>query len=290
MNGTIESMRQKIERTKELGSVVRTMKALAASSIGQYEESVSALADYYRTVVLGLSICLGKEAVSPRRAVLNPIKTDIGAVVFGSDQGLVGQFNEMLTDFVSQELKNLPGEKKLWAVGERIYVRLLEEGLPVAGLFHVPNSVEGITPLVGKLLQKTGKGAFYLFHNRPLRTSAVYEQASIRMLPLDRKWIIEKTQRQWITDKLPEVLGDTEQTLSALIREYLFVTIFKACAESLAAENASRLAAMQRAEKNIGEMLEELQQTFHHQRQNAIDEELFDIVAGFEALKENGVL
>lgn len=287
MSGTMESMRQRIERTKELGSVVRTMKALAASSIGQYEESVRALADYYRTVVLGLSICLGREALSPEKAILSPVESNVGAVVFGSDQGLVGQFNEILTRFVVEELDRLPGQKKIWSVGERIHGRLLEEGLPVTGLFHVPNSVEGITPLVGKLLQKTGKDAFYLFYNRP-RTGAVYEQVSLRMLPLDRQWIREKTQRQWITDKLPEVLGNTEQTLSALIREYLFVTLFKACAESLAAENASRLAAMQRAEKNIGEMLEELQQIFHHERQNAIDEELFDIVAGFEALGGGG--
>lgn len=283
MSATIESMRQKIERTEELGSVVRTMKALAASSIGQYEDSVHALSDYYRTVLLGLSICLGREALHPQRAVLSSTGEVTGVVVFGSDQGLVGQFNEALTDFVANQLEEIGGEQKIWAVGERIYARLLDDGLPVKELFHVPNSVEGISPLLGQLLQKTRKGNFYLFHNRP-RSGAVYEQAALRLLPLDRKWILEKTQRQWITGMLPEVIGDRQQTLSALIREYLFVTMFKACAESLAAENASRLAAMQRAEKNIGEMLEELHQTFHRERQNAIDEELFDIIAGFEAL------
>lgn len=45
--------------------------------------------------------------------------------------------------------------------------------------------------------------------------------------------------------------GDTVQTLKALIREYLFMSLFLACADSLASENASRLAAMQRADKNI---------------------------------------
>jgi len=62
------------------------------------------------------------------------------------------------------------------------------------------------------------------------------------------------------------------------------VTSFRACAESLASENASRLAAMERADKNIDELLEHLHRTSHRLRQSSIDEELFDVVSGFEAL------
>jgi len=88
----------------------------------------------------------------------------------------------------------------------------------------------------------------------------------------------------WPTGNLPEVIGTGAATLSALMREYLFVSLFRACAESLASENASRLAAMQRAEKNIDELLEALNGKFHRLRQSAIDEELFDVISGFEAL------
>ena len=73
-------------------------------------------------------------------------------------------------------------------------------------------------------------------------------------------------------------------TLGALIREYLFISLFQACAESLASENASRLAAMERAERNIDELLENLHGTFHRLRQSGIDEELFDVISGFEAI------
>jgi F-type H+-transporting ATPase subunit gamma len=75
-------------------------------------------------------------------------------------------------------------------------------------------------------------------------------------------------------------------TLRALIREYLFISLFRACAESLASENASRLAAMQRADRNIDELLEQLKGTFHRLRQRGIDEELFDVISGFEALSK----
>jgi F-type H+-transporting ATPase subunit gamma len=79
-------------------------------------------------------------------------------------------------------------------------------------------------------------------------------------------------------------MGGGTETLRVLIREYLFVSLFRACAESLASENASRLAAMQRADKNIDELLETLNGTFQRMRQSGIDEELFDVVAGFEEL------
>ena len=79
-------------------------------------------------------------------------------------------------------------------------------------------------------------------------------------------------------------MGGGTTTLRALIREYLFISLFRACAESLASENASRLAAMQRADKNIDELLETLHGTFHRLRQSGIDEELFDVISGFEAL------
>ncbi len=61
MSDTLASLRRKIDGAGDLESVVRSMKALAAASIGQYEKSVLALADYYRTVELGLVVCLRKQ-------------------------------------------------------------------------------------------------------------------------------------------------------------------------------------------------------------------------------------
>lgn len=286
MSGTTESMRQRIDRTEAFGTVVHTMKALAASRIGQYEESVRALDQYYRTIRLGLTVCLRGQA--PRAFTLARPRPEsfTGAIVFGSDQGLVGAFNEALLEFALRRLAELPGEKRIWVVGERVHARLQEAGLTVEQRYAVPNTVDGITPLIGRLLAETTDGSLYIFYNRP-RSEAAYEPALLRMLPLDEHWLQDITGSEWPTAQLPEVLGDREPTLGSLIREYLFVTLFKACAESLTAENASRLAAMQQAEKNIAEMLEELKRTYHRVRQSTIDEELFDIVAGFEALKQD---
>ena len=123
----------------------------------------------------------------------------------------------------------------------------------------------------------------HLFYNRPT-SRAVYAPVSQRLLPLDESWRKKLVGLPWPTGNLPEVMGETTATLRALIREYLFISLFRACAESLSSENASRLAAMQRADKNIDELLEDLNGAFHRLRQSGIDEELFDVISGFEAL------
>ncbi len=159
MSETMESLRAKINRANDLQSVVRTMKALAASNIGQYEKSVSALDDYYRTVELGLGVCFREIALLPPPEGPKKQKSagSIGAVVFGSDQGLVGQFNDVITDYAVKELAALPGKAQVWAVGERVYSRLADAGLQLIGLFTVPNSVKAITPLIGQILLENEK-------------------------------------------------------------------------------------------------------------------------------------
>ncbi len=293
MSNTTESLRRKIASAGDLQSVVRTMKAVAASSIGQYEKSVQSLGDYYHTVELGLSVCL--RAAGPaafiRGATTRKVGASIGAVVFGSDQGLVGQFNDVVTDHAVRTLTGLTSKAQVWAVGERVHARLQDAGFPPASVFTVPNSIQAITSLVGQILvageahrSRGERSELHLFYNRPT-SGATYEPVSQRLLPLDEIWGQKLMEIPWPTKNLPEVLGDGTATLRALIREYLFVSLFRACAESLASENASRLTAMQRADKNIDELLVTLQGSFNRLRQSSIDEELFDVISGFDATR-----
>jgi F-type H+-transporting ATPase subunit gamma len=286
------SLRRKIGSAGDLESVVRTMKAMAASSIAQYENAVRSLEDYYRTVQLGLAASFRQDASATASTRVSQKEAGVtGAVVFGSDQGLVGQFNEVMVEFVLQTMEHLPGEKTVWAIGERIQSRFADTDLLAKESFALPNSISAITPLVGQILiemesqrQKGAVTQVYLFHNRP-KSGAIYTPVVQRLLPLDDLWRRDLAAIRWPTQNLPEVMNGGGQTLLALVREYLFVSIFRACAESLASENASRLAAMQRAEKNIDELLEDLNRTFFRLRQSGIDEELFDVVSGFEAMR-----
>ncbi|SFN34872.1 F0F1 ATP synthase subunit gamma [Salegentibacter flavus] len=293
---TLESLRRKLGGAGDLKSVVRTMKTMAASNIGQYESAVNSLGDYYRTVTLGILAFFSEQDINLKEEDLTSKKNDsksICAIVFGSDQGLVGPFNDSLSDFVSNSLQEFPGEKEIWVVGERIQFRLMDLGLNVTKLFSVPNSVNAITVLVREILIKSLENfeteemkEYYLFHNQP-KPPTGYKSVMQKLLPLEKKWLHVLDVQKWPTKNLPQVAGGKESTLKALIREFLFVSLFKASAESSVSENSSRLAAMQRAEKNIDEMLDDLGGKFHHRRQSAIDEELFDLISGFEALKED---
>ena len=268
------------------------MKALAASSIALYVSAVRALDDYTHSVELGLSVCLREQGAQAWQAgPMGDAKPAIGAILFGSDQGLVGRFNEVLTEFALQALDAMPGARtrKIWAMGERIHALLMDTGQE-AVLLPVPTSVHHITPLVGQMLveieaaQARGEAdEVHLFHNHP-GAGAVFRPVAQRLLPLDQQWRGRLLGLPWPSRVLPEVIGDTAAALSHFIRSYLFVRLYQACAESLASENASRLASMQRAEKNIEDILEVLNRKFHSLRQESIDEELFDVIAGYEAL------
>ncbi|MDO9027371.1 MAG: F0F1 ATP synthase subunit gamma, partial [Candidatus Roizmanbacteria bacterium] len=103
MSDTAASLRRKIASAGDLQSVVRTMKALAAANIGQYEQSARALAGYYRSIELGLGVCFrhGNPAVwlengNAQADAAN--STAVCAIVFGTDQGLVGRFNEVVAE------------------------------------------------------------------------------------------------------------------------------------------------------------------------------------------------
>ncbi len=294
---TLESIRNKTAGAKDLKSVVSAMKAMASSNIVQYQTAVSSLGDYYHTVALGIIAYFKAEkiqAISDQQKINknknNKDKT-ICAIVFGSDQGLVGQFNDSIADFVSTSLNALPGKKEIWAIGERVQLLLSDTGLNATTIYHVPNAVDEITQLVQQILSKSEESQekqsideFYIFHNQP-KPGSGYQHVMQRFLPLDEKWKDSLQELQWPTKLPPQIAGAARPTLLALISAYLFTSLFKACAESLASENASRLEAMQRAEKNIGDLLDGLNKKYHRLRQSSIDEELFDVVSGFEALK-----
>ena len=294
MSGTTESLTRKIAGAKDLEAVVRSMKALAASSIGQYSKAVHSLDEYYRTVELALAACLRQNGPTNLGQKKGPQhRQALGAIVFGSDQGLVGRFNEAIVEFALHTLKALPGPiAKIWPIGERAHSLMTDTGLATAGMLTVPSSVNAITALVGQILIEIEAASergeveeVYLFHNHP-KSGSTYEPACKRLLPLDLAWQQQLAAMPWPTKTLPEVIGGATSPLRAFIRGYLFVLLFQACAESLASENASRLAAMQRAEKNIDEILETLNRQLHRIRQESIDEELFDVISGYEALTD----
>jgi F-type H+-transporting ATPase subunit gamma len=291
---TPEALKRTIKSAQDLLGVVKTMKALAAVSIRQYQRSVESLADYNRTVEMGLQIVL-----KDRQGVAEPVRQGtkrLGAIVFGTDQGLCGQFNNLITQHAVQELDKTGFKKEdrfFIVVGVKAADILSDTGENVLEILTQPGSTAGITAMVQDITLLLEDWRFrrsvenmVLFYNEYL-SGAIYRPRTLKLLPVDKVWLTDLQKQKWDSRTLPTFNMDWERIFRSMIREYLFVSVYRAFANSLASENASRLAAMQNAEKNIEERLEELHVQFHRQRQMTITEELLDIVAGFEVLKES---
>jgi F-type H+-transporting ATPase subunit gamma len=289
---TLDILRRKIDTADDLRTIVRTMKALAAVSMRQYERAVASLAEYTRTVDMGLQAVLRLEAayLPPQPAVA---ESRLGLMVFGSDHGLCGRFNDqVVTTALSsmQELAPEPAQRSVFAVGTRAAAGLEEAGQAVQEAMPIPASLAGITPVVQTLViridtwrQQQRLGRLVVFHNRLLSGTA-YSPQAVPLFPIDLTRFQRPLAPPWPSRSLPLSTMESGRLLASLLRQRLFIALYRAFAESLASENASRLASMQAAERNIEERVEELQALFRYRRQHQITEELLDIVSGFEAL------
>ncbi|HML17812.1 MAG TPA: F0F1 ATP synthase subunit gamma [Bryobacteraceae bacterium] len=290
---TAETLRRAISVTTELYSVVKTMKALAGVNIRQYERAAHAVAAYNRTVEMGLQVALHHmppHAIPPRYAA----GRKLGAIVYGSDQGMCGQLNDQVVEHASLALKKLAArhdDQVIVAVGVRAAAQLEEEGRRVEQTVAVPASTSGIGAAVEQVLQKIEEWhsnrnveMVTLFYARPV-SGAWYRVRGVQLLPVDAQWIQGLRAKPWPSKVIPMFTLDERRLFQLLIHEYLFASLYRAFAESLASENASRLASMQVAEKNIEERLRVLNTDSRQLRQEIITSELLDIISSFEALR-----
>jgi F-type H+-transporting ATPase subunit gamma len=155
----------------------------------------------------------------------------IGGVAGGSDEGLVGQFNEVVAAYAIKTLATLPDDLKVRAIGERVHARLADAGLPLMGLFPVPTSVQAIIPVVGRNLLESethdspgDETELHLFYNRP--TSGVaYAPVSQRLLPLDENWRHKLAEVSWPTGNLFEVMVVAPRPCGHSSARFFFLTL-----------------------------------------------------------------
>ena len=288
----LERAKRRIKNTIELQSVVKIMKAISSANIHDYEMSVRSLAEYNTTIELGLQIILQNN-----KRLLTPKKLDekgrLGAVVFGSEQGLCGKFNDIVARYALDKMAEMQHEeRRILAVGGRVLARLEDVGQSVETHFSFSGDFQGITEVMGKVLARIDQwrlesnvNQIVLFYNRPIAGIAgSFSPQMAHLFPIDNRWFAGLAEKEWLSHCLPTYSMDTEMLFATLVREHLFFSLYRAFAESLASENSSRLSSMQAAERNIEEHLSKLLANYRKQRQEAISSELLDILTGYEAL------
>lgn len=289
---TLETLSASIKTTEGIQSIVRTMKSLSAASIHQYERAADAVAKYSDTVDRGLQVVLRDRDI-PHAGW----QTETGAggrsavIVIGSDRGMCGRFNDRIASFASTHLlqeQTAAGKPLLAVMGIRAVSRLSTEGHQADEIMALPGSAGGLArsaqeviAYIDRLSRAETVTQVDLIHNT--RTGGVGSApVARRLMPVAPGYLEGLAKKPWPSRSLPMFRMEAEALLRWLLREHIFVTIYRALAESLASEHASRLASMQNAEHNISDRQEELLASFRQKRQENITRELLDLIVGFE--------
>jgi len=291
----LEAIKRKIGSAQDLYSVVKTMKALAAVNIHYHARAVEAITEYHQSIEMGFQVLLKQKSEILKKPVLKKERR-MGVIIFGSQRGMAGKFNVMVANSFMEWEKAKAfdyAQLKIAVIGERAEEQLKEVDYQPAARIDFPESRYNLNSAIQELLVLVELWRFqekiddiYLFYNK-LTRGVIFEPFQFHLFPLDQEWLRELASRKWPSRNLPLYTLSWNQLFYSFIHQFFYISLYRAFIESMASENASRLTAMQKAEENIEERLDNLNAQFNRQRQNAITEELLDIVAGFEALAKS---
>ncbi len=284
----LQTIKKRIDSADNLQTIVSTMKAHASSSITEFQNAADASMKYREILDKGIYIILSKDKKT-RTSQKNKEGSTIN-VIFGSDHGLAGKFNERISSFALKNINQKEGDIII-IFGQQIFSRIKND-LDISKSLTVPQTKEGITSMVQKLLFEIDQyidrkpiKEVMLYYCKPAKKS-IFKEEKEKLFPIDLKKL-EKKQIEWESNSIPTYLISNERIFSDLIQQYYFITLYRSFCYSLASENASRLSSMQAAEKNIDERLDDLNEEYRRKRQNQITEEINDVISGFKSIKKS---
>jgi len=285
---TLELLSRRMTTLQSIRNVVRTMKTLSAVNAAPYDRAATSIKLFHETILRGLQVVLQQVDFPQESHAADKMSRIV--LVFGSDHGLCGGYNETVAKAALAGIALR--ECTVFAVGARMADALDALGVPVGRCFTPPASADGIGKLAGDVLIALDV-ARARAHGGEISVTTVHMQRDAQgmqvpsfrgLLPVEPEFLADLKARPWRSHSLPTFSMAPSALFGALIRNHIFASVFRAAAEAIAAENAARLALMQQAERSIDDRLSELLATMRSARQSEITNELLDVIAGFEAL------
>lgn len=284
----LQSMKKTIDTASNLYSIVNTMKAHASTNIIQFQQAHRASMAYRLVLDKALYVVLRQ---NPDENLKKPlVKGKKLYIIFGSDHGLCGRYNERIITFADEKIK-LDEEAVIFVIGQQVMNRL-HETFSICESFSVPQTTDGITSSVQKLLVSIDElrnidqvSDILLLYNKP-SGKGDFTETMETLFPLDPRDLWRES-LTWNSNTLPTYYMDKGTLLKDLLQQYFFITLYRGFCFSLVAENESRISSMTSAKKNIEEKLEELQTLYKQVRQDAITDEIRDITSGFMAFQKS---
>lgn len=291
---TLDSLKKTLNTSKSIKQVVSTMKALSATSIKKYEKMVKILFAYKNNIELALQammICGKNVNISDIDYFKNTGNKNL-SIVFGSNQGLCGRFNDRIKNFVLEDIEDEIDKNEIIVVGERLYNLMSITKLNIIKSIYLPNLVEISSDTIFDILQiideklktKTINNVFIYYTTNDGSTNGTLTK--IRLIPIDKRILENAKNRVWPTNSMPYWQIKNEILMSDLLKQYISITLNNALANSIASEQKNRLITLQGAESNIEELIKNKTQEYNQKRQTTITSELMDVITGFKVAKK----
>lgn len=276
----LSELQVRLQSLGELNGVVRALRSISAARVQQAHVVLDSIRQY--TTVI-------QDALTDAAQSL-PLPQDPSAagdragsvVVFGSEHGFVGGFNERLLDVAALEQR--PGDELL-VVGARSVLLAGERRAHVSWSCAMASQVGGIDDVALRVAEELARAEGQRAAERVIlvytRSSAgTWRIVTETLLPFDlRPYTSRRGNRAAPISNLSR-----GTLLNGLVVELLFAELAHAAAESFASENAARLAAMESAADNVAGKLDELRRIERELRQEEITTELMEVVTGVEAI------
>ena len=292
---TLDNLNKTLGTSKSIKQVVSTMKALSSANIKKYEKIVKVLYAYRSNIELALQALMMYNDVNINE--LDFVKNSKDkkeknlAIIFGSNQGLCGRFNDKIMNFVVDDIKS-SDKTKIIVVGERLNMLMSNTKLNIEKSIPVPNSIDNMSSTIFDILEviekeiknKTSDKVFlYYMANDDTMNGTL---TKTRLIPVDKK-ILENAQKKvWPTNNIPYWQTNSKTLIVDLLKQYIFVGLNNALINSIASEQKNRLITLQNAENNINDLIRTKNLEYNQKRQGTITSELLDVVTGYAVAKK----
>jgi F-type H+-transporting ATPase subunit gamma len=283
---TLLDFRRRIRSVKNTQQITRAMKFVAASRLRRAQESALAARPYATELARLLRSIMGRIDEPQHPLLADRPEERILAIVLTGERGLAGAFNanilrkanEFLREHKDKKLSVVPVGKKGRDALKRAGFSFAAEYINVLAKVEFGTARE-IAGLVTKLYKEDQIDAVYLIFSE-------FKNVMTANLKVEKLLPVEPERSEGGGAMQPESRVDyiyeqaPEKLLGALLPKYIEAQILRAMLESSAAEYAARMAAMESATRNAGEVIQALTLHMNKVRQAAITKEIIEIVSG----------
>ena len=282
----LQHIRRRIASVKSTQKITRAMKMVAAAKLRRAQEAIMNARPYayhMRDLTKSLAARADRESHPLLRQWDVP---KVGVIVVTSDRGLCGSFNGNLVNETMRVLREqFPGKQVDLTVVGRKGVEALRRRPCTIRATHVgvyeKFSINAATRIIDEVVDEFVKGdtgEVYCLYNE-FKSALVQRVTLERMLPYDLP-----EQQEAPADDIPYLYEPTERKiLFSLLVNNIHVQMYRIMLESAASEQGARMAAMDSATKNAGDVIASLTLKYNRARQDAITREVIEVVSGSQA-------